>query len=452
MNSLKSKLLLFFNSILLTVIVNSYFLFKLIKSPFVLGCSILVFVGINFCPLLFNNNLLDKKLKKLADGSALLKLFILSTGFSIAFLIVYNFFVIILHKTSPENLHLWIFNSIFVFAFEFIIFWNGMIRFYVFSTQLGVKVRVVGAICGMIPVLHLIVLGRMINIVDDEVLVENNKILINEQRKNDCICKTKYPILMVHGIFFRDFRYFNYWGRIPDELEKNGATIFYGNHQSAASVVSCAEELKNRIEEIIKETGDEKINVIAHSKGGLDIRYAISMLGMDKYIASLTTINTPHRGCEFAEYLLSTKVSQKDQDAIAKTYNTVLKKMGDPNPDFLSGVRDLSAKACASFNEKVIDSPNVYYQSVGSKLNFASSGRFPLNLTYEYVNLFDGANDGLVGEKSFQWGQDYKFITVSGKRGVSHGDMIDLNRENFDGFDVREFFVQLVSDLRKKGF
>ena len=43
-------------------------------------------------------------------------------------------------------------------------------------------------------------------------------------------------------------------------------------------------------------------------------------------------------------------------------------------------------------------------------------------------------------------------LSVSGKRGISHGDVIDLNRENFDGFDVREFYVQLVSDLKQKGF
>lgn len=29
--------------------------------------------------------------------------------------------------------------------------------------------------------------------------------------------------------------------------------------------------------------------------------------------------------------------------------------------------------------------------------------------------------------------------------------MIDLNRENFDGFDVREFYVKLVSGLREQG-
>lgn len=41
-----------------------------------------------------------------------------------------------------------------------------------------------------------------------------------------------------------------------------------------------------------EETGCEKVNIIAHSKGGLDSRYAISRLGMDQYTASLTTINS----------------------------------------------------------------------------------------------------------------------------------------------------------------
>ena len=81
-----------------------------------------------------------------------------------------------------------------------------------------------------------------------------------------------------------------------------------------------------------------------------------------------------------------------------------------------------------------------------------ASGRFPLNFTYPLVKYFDGPNDGLVGEESFRWGQNYQFLTVSGKRGISHGDMIDLNRENIKGFDVREFYVQVVAGLKKMGF
>ena len=85
-------------------------------------------------------------------------------------------------------------------------------------------------------------------------------------------------------------------------------------------------------------------------------------------------------------------------------------------------------------------------------MNKAFSGRFPLNFTYQLVKYFDGGNDGLVGEQSFPWGENYRFLKVEGTRGISHGDMIDLNRENIDGFDVREFYVQLVQELKSRDF
>ena len=74
-----------------------------------------------------------------------------------------------------------------------------------------------------------------------------------------------------------------------------------------------------------------------------------------------------------------------------------------------------------------------------------------MNVTFRYVKRFDGANDGLVAETAFAWGEKYTLVTTKGKRGISHGDMIDLNRENIDDFDVREFYVQLVSALKQKG-
>lgn len=146
---------------------------------------------------------------------------------------------------------------------------------------------------------------------------------MNRERNKEQICKTKYPILLVHGIFFRDFKLLNYWGRIPKELETM-VQFFYGNHQSAASVPACAQELDARIREIVAETGCEKVNVIAHSKGGLDMRYALSELGTDRYVASLTTINTPHRGCEFADYLLNI-VPEKSSRAWQKRIMQYLK-------------------------------------------------------------------------------------------------------------------------------
>lgn len=35
--------------------------------------------------------------------------------------------------------------------------------------------------------------------------------------------------------------------------------------------------------------------------------------------------------------------------------------------------------------------------------------------------------------------------------GISHGDMIDLMREDVPGFDVREFYMELVKGLKARG-
>ena len=94
----------------------------------------------------------------------------------------------------------------------------------------------------------------------------------------------------------------------------------------------------------------------------------------------------------------------------------------------------------------------IYCQSVGSVLTKATNGQFPLNFSYHLVKHFSGDNDGLVDEKSFEWGEKYTLLKPIRKRGISHGDMIDLNRENIKGFDVREFYVRLVNDLKNKGY
>ena len=346
----------------------------------------------------------------------------------------------------------WLAAGIAIFLIEFVLFWIGIIMVYTSSVQLGVKKRIIGALCGWIPFVNLFMLTGIIRTCRQEVAVERNLAKRDRERAEQQVCKTKYPLLLVHGVFFRDFDHFNYWGRIPAELEKNGATIYYGEHNSAASVNDSALELEKRIKEIVQQTGCGKVNIIAHSKGGLDSRTAIATTSARQYVASLTTINTPHRGCEFADYLLG-EIPQKQQEMIAKQYNTVAAKLGDKNPDFLAAVYDLTSEKCRERNEIIHDDPDIYYQSVGSVMNEASSGQFPLNFTYRLVKYFDGENDGLVGIDSFNWGSSLQMVRLEKKgRGISHGDMIDLNRENLKGLDIREFYVQLVSDLRERGF
>lgn len=411
-------------------------------------CLLAGYLVINIVPCHASRRLLSARLRCSADGCELLEIFLISTGLSV----LYNIYCWI-HLFPFEGAWTWttcIGSMLLCILVEAVVFWNGIIRIYLTSVQLRVKWRVIGALCGMIPIIHLIVLGIMIRIVRKEIQTEDARILLNKGRAAQGLCRTKYPVLLVHGVFFRDSRHFNYWGRIPHELEANGAVLYYGNHGSAASVKDSAGELDARIRRIVADTGCEKVNIIAHSKGGLDCRYALSELGTDRYVASLTTINTPHRGCRFADYLL-TRIPEDQQRAIAAAYNKTLRGLGEASADFMAAVRDLTEEACTARNGVLEEKTEVYRQSVGSKLNHSSGGRFPLNFSSRFVKNFDGGNDGLVGEESFAWGEDYQFIRTAGKRGISHGDMIDLNRENFDGFDVREFYVRLVSELRERG-
>ena len=376
---------------------------------------------------------------------------------------------------------------------ESLVFWIGIITVYITSVQLGLKIRVIGILCGWIPVANLIALHLIIRTVGDEVRFESAKDRLDRSRAAQRICATRYPVLLVHGVFFRDTKVLNYWGRVPAELQRNGAVIYYGEHQSAASVPDSARELTERIRSIVETTGCGKVNVIAHSKGGLDMRYAIARCGAAPYVASLTTINTPHRGCGFADYLLE-KIPLAAQKQVESAYNAAAARLGDTQPDFMAAVHDLTQAGCARLNAEIGDwnelncaangavgvavggmatgtangtsngtSGNtagvaaadpfagIVCQSVGSKLAHATTGKFPLNFTYPLVKWFDGPNDGLVSQPSFPWGERFIWLEPNGTRGISHADMIDLDRENIPGFDVREFYVQIVAGLKQRG-
>lgn len=402
--------------------------------------------------IMINNNSARRN-QILKIGVTLLRIFLISTIAVCLSLLVYLFRCLLTHTQvfgSFAQSAGFLAALILLILLEAVLFWLGIILVYTTSVQLGIKWRVIGIVCGFIPFVQIWSLCRIISITSREAAFEDEKYLLDQVRAQSQICRTKYPILLMHGVFFRDFRFFNYWGRIPYTLKQNGAIVYYGSQQSAASVVSCGQELATRIRAIVQETGCEKLNIIAHSKGGLDSRYAISVCNAAPFVASLTTINTPHKGCIFADYLLD-KIPTKIQKSVARKYNAALKKFGDTDPDFLSAVQDLTASACLLRNEKLPDCPGMYYQSVGSRMNRASSGRFPLNMAYPLVKHFDGANDGLVSVESARWGENFIELMTPEGRGISHGDMIDLNRENVPGFDVREFYVNLVAGLKERG-
>ena len=59
------------------------------------------------------------------------------------------------------------------------------------------------------------------------------------------------------------------------------------------------------------------------------------------------------------------------------------------------------------------------------------------------IRAMDGKNDGLVTPESAMWGEFKGTLSNRKHRGISHGDMIDLTRE-----DYRESYV-FLSYVRK---
>ena len=437
--------------------VRCFFLMLLFNFPlFTLFLSgtlihVLSLTGLFVFYLLFNIfpvnvNCSRKRLKILYGGCELMKTVIACFFLELAF-----YAYILISKPEIPPLFLVVNGITSVLLLSFLLL-NGILRIFTCSTQLGVLKRIALLLFWWVPILNLKLLYQLMAVSHKEYEFTLNKQQFYLEKKGEELCKTKYPILMVHGIFFRDWKNFNYWGRIPGELNRHGAFVSYSNHQSSASVEQCAAEIKTSILKLVKETGCDKVNLIAHSKGGLDCRYAISCLNMAPYVASLTTINTPHFGCHYVCRILD-RISPKFATAIGKKYESLFLFLGDDNPDFLSGLKDLTDRECKRLNKQMKDAPGVLYQSTGSQLGSRKSAMFPLNLGYTIIKLMGGGdNDGLVPTSSMEWGTPLGILKPEGKQGISHGDVIDLTRKNIEGFDVLGFYTDIVHKLKEEGY
>ena len=190
------------------------------------------------------------------------------------------------------------------------------------------------------------------------------------------------------------------------------------------------EQLIAQLEEIRAITGKAKVNLIGHSQGGFDIRYVAAV--RPDLVASVTTIGTPHRGDEVADYLdanfLNGGFTQDVIGNFANTLGTVIGLLsGSSNPqDAIAGIRSLTSAGVAAFNAS-------YPQ--GLPATACGAGNAVVNGIRYYSwtgtgvltnsgDLFDGAlgvaslftseaNDGLVGRCSAHLGQvirdDYFF-------------------------------------------
>jgi len=229
----------------------------------------------------------------------------------------------------------------------------------------------------------------------------------------------RLPILLAHGIARFDILFellkaklqlpetelgerLHYFKRIKSHLEPHGFTVFHSNQDFAGPVDLRAEQLRDRVNEIVAGTGAQKVHIIAHSMGGLDARHMIIDKGMAHRVASLTTIGTPHLGTTLADQLIDNGGFLL-MEALRPVIN-------------LAGFDDLRTRDCDEFNrraehEEAIN--DVVYRT------FASSEDLPLvfaPLMPSWILIRDneGRNDGLVSVTSQLWKRE--LISNDGKR------------------------------------
>jgi len=272
--------------------------------------------------------------------------------------------------------------------------------------------------------------------------LERNKI-----KKRESDIPLKYPVVLVHGIvaYDRDEGHYIFWGRIPHVLREHGVKVFFGNTDSWGNYESNAEKLKTTIETVLQQTNSEKVNIIAHSKGGIDSRYLIWKYDFGDKVASLTTISTPHRGAEIADLIFKQEFIHSE--ITIKALAIFGELYGDTNPDLYNVNYYLTTEKMKEFNEEVVMDPRVYFQSLYTTIDNKFNTLMSVS-GYLYLKSVSGENDGVVSEYSARWGGNPRKIAS----GVSHADIIDYKREKVSGIDIPDIYLDIAHDLAERGF
>ncbi|HJV73924.1 MAG TPA: triacylglycerol lipase [Noviherbaspirillum sp.] len=115
--------------------------------------------------------------------------------------------------------------------------------------------------------------------------------------------QTKYPIVLVHGLFgFDNIGPVDYWYGIPSALRSDGARVYVAQVAAANSTEVRGEQLLQQVKQILAATGAQKVNLIGHSHGGPTIRYVASV--RPDLVASVTSVGGVNKGSNVANIIL----------------------------------------------------------------------------------------------------------------------------------------------------
>ncbi len=229
----------------------------------------------------------------------------------------------------------------------------------------------------------------------------------------------RYPIVLCHGYMgFENFispiarhlppiLQLHYFSGIATYLQSQGIHVLTPQVPPLASVATRATALRQHLMTWRRQgRWSEKVNLIGHSMGGLDARYLVSRLDGAPYVASVTTLCTPHRGSPVA-------------DVVANTFPVPISALTNLDRLDLRGLDNLRVQTMVHFNKQVPDDPRVSYFSY-SAVKPGKDVSLSLKWSYPLVEAAEGPNDGMVSLTSAKWGTHIKTLD-----NVDHAEIIN---------------------------
>jgi len=268
-------------------------------------------------------------------------------------------------------------------------------------------------------------------------------------------CNTKYPIVLAHGFAAQAkvLGIIDYWWGIEGALEDEGADVYATSVNGMDSSANKALSFKQQFLQILAISGKSKANIIGHSHGTIYTRYAISNLGLAPSVASYTSLCGVHRGSSIADFVFKI-VPQGSWSLVGSISDFIYTFVfGDKNPNSLQNGIELTRPYMQDiFNKNVPDVSGLYYQSYAGKINYLSNS-LVLQIPWLICKAYEGDNDGLVAVSSAKWGNFRGVISGAWwSGGVDHINMVNHFFGITPGFDAPGFYINLVSDLKGRGF
>jgi triacylglycerol lipase len=208
-----------------------------------------------------------------------------------------------------------------------------------------------------------------------------------------------YPIVLVHGFGgiadLGGLDLANYFHGVADALTAAGFTVYQPQLSPLNSTARRAEELASFVARVLAESGAPKVDLIAHSQGGLDAR--VTAVRIPDQIGAVVTIGAPNHGSLIADVVLG--LVPGPVTSLVSTVLTLLGRALDGSGLFDSDTRaaltSISTPATDDLDTHTPMQPGVGYFSIAGRSNLAGPAACPNGLAPPFIAKWDAYVDPL---------------------------------------------------------